>query len=72
MASFFGQLIGSVFDLVATFGTVATHDPISALLMLVSAVLFVFAVGVFGVLTIGAILSLFRPESLDRATRQPE
>jgi len=51
------QLVESVVDLVIIFATeVATHDPIGLLVFLVGAVLTTFAAGLFGVLTLGALI----------------
>lgn len=72
MANFFGQLVGSVFELVDMFGAIATAGPLSAILMIVGGLVFAVSVGVFGVLTLGAVLDLFKPESLGRAPRRPE
>lgn len=40
---------------------VAAGDPISALLLAVGHVLLIFSIGVFGVLSIGAVASTIRP-----------
>ena len=51
------RLVESVVDLVIIFATeVATHDPIGLLVFLVGAALTTFAAGLFGVLTLGALI----------------
>jgi hypothetical protein len=52
-----GGLIESVVQLVGEFGKVATVDPISAVLLLLGAVLTGVSVVVFGYLTVGAVLA---------------
>lgn len=46
------ELITSLLEMPAKFAAVAAHDPVSALLMLVGAVLTLASSGVFGVLAL--------------------
>lgn len=52
-----GGLIEGVVQLMAEFGRVATVDPISAVLLLLGAVLTGVSVLIFGYLTVGGILA---------------
>jgi len=55
------ELVRSVVELVVIFATeVAPQDPISLLVFLVGAVLTTASVGLFGVLTVGAVLDGLR------------
>jgi hypothetical protein len=55
------RLVESVVDLVIIFATeVATHDPIGLLVFLVGAALTTVAAGLFGVLTVGALVGWAR------------
>lgn len=72
MANFFGQLVSSVFELVDMFGVIATAEPLSAILLIVGGLVLAVSIGVFGVLTLGAVLDPLKPESLGRAPRRPE
>jgi len=61
LTDFVVQLVESVVDLVIIFATeVALQDPIGLLVFLVGAVLTTVAVGLFGVLTVGAVIGGLR------------
>jgi hypothetical protein len=65
------QLVESVVDLVIIFATeVATQDPIGLLIFLVGAALTTVAAGLFGVLTVGALLAWLR-DAVDRGSASP-
>jgi hypothetical protein len=53
------ELLRSIVRLPGEFAGVATHDPLSALLMLVGAVLVGLPSLVFGYLVVGAVADLF-------------
>lgn len=70
MASFTAQLVDSIVSMPEKFADVATHDPLSAVLMLFGA-LFVFgAVGAFGYLSLGALADLLTPASATEPRRE--
>ena len=52
------DFIGSVLDMPGEFARVATHDPLSALLVAFGAVFVLVSVGYFGLLSAGALLNL--------------
>lgn len=61
VTDFLVQLVRSVVDLVIIFVTeVALQDPIGLLVFLVGAALTTFAAGLFGVLTVGAVIGGLR------------
>jgi len=61
LTDFVVQLVESVVDLVIIFATeVALQDPIGLLVFLVGAALTTVAVGLFGVLTVGAVIGGLR------------
>jgi len=65
VTDFVVQLVESVVDLVIIFATeVAPQDPIGLLVFLVGAALTTFAAGLFGVLTVGAVIGGLR-DALD-------
>lgn len=53
------QLVESAVELPVRFAEVAAHDPVSAVLMALGALLTFVAVGVMGYLSLGAFVSLF-------------
>ena len=61
MANILVENLGTLGDL---FTDVATHDPVSAFLMAMSALTMLVAFGVFGVLAIGGVGSLLIPDSI--------
>ncbi|AKH96923.1 hypothetical protein [Halanaeroarchaeum sulfurireducens] len=50
-------IIDNLIEVIALFAQVATNDPASPLLLLSAAGILVFALGTFGVLAIGGVLS---------------
>ena len=52
------DFIQSVLDMPGEFATVATHDPLSALLVAVGGLFVLLSVGYFGILTLGAVANL--------------
>lgn len=72
MANFFGQLMGSAFELVDKIATVATAGPLSAILVVVGTLIFAVSMGALGVLSLGAVLDFFTPSSIGRAPHRPE
>lgn len=60
---FIRQLLESVVRLPGEFAAVALHDPLSALLLAVGAILVGLSVGYFGLLVLGAVAELFSPTS---------
>ncbi len=52
------ELIQSVLDMPGEFATVATHDPLSALLIAFGALFVLVSAGYFGVLTLGAAVNV--------------
>lgn len=62
MADFLSQLVDSIVEMPDLFADVAAVDPLSALLLVVGALLVGVSVGVFGVLSLGAVLNLVSPE----------
>lgn len=42
-------------------GEAAANDPLAAVLLLIGNILLVFSLGVFGLLSLGALLSVLRP-----------
>jgi len=65
MASLF-----AVGELVDSFGTVATADPLSTLLLAVGAVVVGVSGGAFGLLALAGLLDAIVPDSLGRAPRR--
>ena len=72
MANFFGQLVGSALELADKIAAVATAGPLSAILVVVGALIFAVSMGVFGVLSLGAVLDFVTPDSIGQAPRRPE
>lgn len=56
-------IVENIQELIANFAGVATGEGLAPLLILVGALLVTFSVGVFGVLTLGAVGSLFSSSS---------
>jgi len=52
------ELIQSVLDMPGEFAAVATHDPLSALLVAIGGLLVLVSAGYFGILTLGAAVNL--------------
>ncbi|WP_433625398.1 hypothetical protein [Halomicrococcus sp. NG-SE-24] len=63
-------LVQNVIDMVNLFGDVAATNPLSALLLLVGAILVGFSMLVFGYLSVGGVFSAIVPDSPGRAPRQ--
>lgn len=59
MANIVVRLIGNFFDLGGMVTEVALRDPISALLVVTCVLLWTFAFGLGGYMTVGAVLSWF-------------
>ena len=62
------EFVGSLLEMPVRFAEVAAHDPLSAVLMAVGAVLTAVPVLALGYLSLGAVLSLF---SVDSSPPQP-
>lgn len=62
MQSLLGDLIDSVVSMPGEFATVATNDPLAAVLLALGTVLIAFSMGVFGYLTLGALVDLLTPD----------
>ena len=63
-------LLQNVIDMVNLFGDVAATSPLSALLLLVGAILVGFSMLVFGYLSVGGVFSTIVPDSSGRGPRQ--
>jgi hypothetical protein len=57
-----GELVQSILDMPGKFADVAAHDPISAVLVGMGALLVSLSLGVFSLLTAGVVLDLIRPD----------
>jgi len=64
------DLVQSVLDMPGEFAAVATHDPLSALLMAFGGLFVLVSVGYFGVLTLGAAANFVTGGS-DAEPREP-
>lgn len=53
--------VWTIGEMIRAFGEVATVDPLSTVLFVLGNLILLFSVGLFGVLTLGAIASLLRP-----------
>lgn len=62
------ELVQSIIDIPGEFAAVAAHDPVSAVLLALGALLTALPVLVLGYLTLGAAVSIFTVEA---APRQP-
>lgn len=67
---FIRELFQSLIDMPGRFADIALHDPLSAVLLTVGAILTTLAVAYFGLLVAGSVLELFTPE-LTGQPRQP-
>jgi len=59
------KFVESLVDMPGKFADVAAHDPISALLVAMGAVLVTAPLGLFGVLTFGAVVEFIVPDSTE-------
>lgn len=57
------ELLQSISEIPAKFAPIATHDPLAATLLVIGGLIIGFAMVVFGLLSVGAVLSLILPES---------
>ncbi|MHB9287059.1 hypothetical protein ACKVMT_08465 [Halobacteriales archaeon Cl-PHB] len=55
------QLFESIAQFPGKFATIATHDPLAAVMLLCGSVLMALAMGVFGLLTLGAVADFLTP-----------
>lgn len=60
---FIRELFQSLIDMPGKFADIAMHDPLSAVLLTVGAILTTLAVAYFGLLAAGSVLDLFTPEA---------
>ena len=67
MQSLLTDLIDSIVSMPGEFATVANHDPLAAVLVAVGAVFMLVSFGVFGYLTLGALVDLVTPDLSGRA-----
>jgi hypothetical protein len=67
---FIEELFQSIIDTPGKFADIAMHDPLSAVLLTVGAILTLFTVAFFGLLVLGSVIDLFKPE-VGQAPRQP-
>jgi len=65
------RLVRSILETPGKFADVAMHDPISALLVVVGALIVLASLGFFGLLVAGAGLDLILPEEAGE-THPPE
>ena len=65
--SLLSDLVASLLELPGAFATVASHDPLAAVMLAVGGVLVALSVGYFGLLVLGGILSLFNPRGGGRS-----
>lgn len=70
MANIVFELLGNVADLTNIITDVALGDPLSALLVLSGTILWIISFGLFGYLTVGAILSGIIPKGTGRTPPQ--
>jgi len=59
---FIRELFQSILDMPGEFAGVATHDPLSAVLLAVGAILTTVAIGYFSLLALGSIAAVLTPE----------
>jgi hypothetical protein len=59
---FIRELFQSLLDMPGKFADVAMHDPLSAVVLTIGAILTTLAVAYFGLLVLGSVLDLFTPE----------
>ncbi|WP_226011878.1 hypothetical protein [Halomicrobium salinisoli] len=62
MQSLLGELIESIVQMPGRFVSIATSDPLSALLILIGGALIGVSVAVMGYLTLGAAVDLITPD----------
>jgi len=72
LAEFLAELVGSIVEMGPRFADVALADPLSALLVVVGAVLVGVASAVLGVLAIGAVVDFLVPEFSREPPQQVE
>lgn len=60
---FIEQLFQSLIDMPGKFADIAMHDPLSAVLLTVGAIITTLTIGYFTLLVAGSVLDLFTPES---------
>ncbi len=68
--SIVSQLFESIAQMPGKFATIASHDPLAAVMLFVGSVLMALAMGVFGLLTLGALADFLTP-SQSSPPRQP-
>ncbi|UTF53850.1 hypothetical protein [Natronosalvus rutilus] len=61
-APFLDPIVSNLVEMINLFSNVATGEGLAPLLFLVGAILVAFSMGVFGVLTLGGLGSLFSLE----------
>lgn len=59
--SLVSQLFRSIAEMPGKFTEIAMHDPLSAVLLFCGSVLMALAMGVFGLLTLGAVADFLTP-----------
>jgi hypothetical protein len=59
------EFVDSLVEMPGQFADVAAHDPISAVLVAMGAVLVTAPLGLFGVLTLGAVVEFIVPDSTE-------
>lgn len=60
---FIQELLNSLIDMPGKFADIAMHDPLSAVLLTVGAILTTLSVAYFSLLTVGSLLDLVTPEA---------
>ncbi|MFC7239902.1 hypothetical protein ACFQS4_17205 [Saliphagus sp. GCM10025317] len=61
-APFLDPIVSNLVEMINLFSNVATGEGLAPLLLLIGAILVAFSMGVFGVLTLGGLGSLFSLE----------
>lgn len=61
-APFLDPIVSNLIEMINLFSNVATGEGLAPLLLLIGAILVAFSMGVFGVLTLGGLGSLFSLE----------
>ena len=64
------ELVDSIIEMPGHFVDVATHDPVSAALLAIGALLTFAAVAVLGYLSLGAVLSVLTVENSQARSRE--
>lgn len=67
---FVQELLRSLTEMPGKFIEVGLHDPVSALLLVFATLILGLSLGLFGVLTLGAVVDLLRP-SPDESPSRP-